>query len=198
MPFPLFVNESIFHLTQGHCVLQTISISSSNTGENLPGNFIAFDSVPDRVGDGSALGVRYRCSRPCQLAVEVVVSTLRETNVVVFRRKWMSGADKVHRIRRLLVRWPPSIFYQRDFFIQGVLEARNATVQARLDHLGEDGTHDGVTLRIEERLAKPTHVCPSWFAQLLWQITRNRTWGSPYEQGQTPSLPQGFWRDCVL
>lgn len=87
MHFLLFVNESIFHFTQGHSVLQTISISSTNTGENLPGNFIAFDSVPDRVGDGSALGVRYLCSRPCRLAVEVVVSTLKETNVVVFRRK---------------------------------------------------------------------------------------------------------------
>lgn len=201
MHFPLFLNESIFHFTQGHCVLQTISISSSNTGENLPGNFIAFDSVPDRVGDGSALCVRYLCSGPCRLAVEVAVSTLRETNVVVFRRKWMSSASQVHRIRWLLVRWPPSILYQRDFFNRRELEARNATVRAQLDHLGEDGTHNGATLRIykelplPERLAKRAHVCLSWSAQVMWQITRDR----PREQGQkTASSPQGFWRGCVL
>lgn len=198
MYFPLFVNESIFHFTQGHCVLQTISISSSNTGENPLGNFIAFDSAPDRVGDGSALRVRYLCSRPCRLVVEVVTSTLRETNVVVFRRKWMSSGSKVHRIRRLLFRWPPSILYQRDFFNHRVLEAWNATVQARLDHLVEDGTHHGVTLRIykeltlTERLAKPAHVCLSWFAQVMWQLTRDGSWRSSYEQGQTPSPPQDF------
>ncbi|XP_075901467.1 protein sel-1 homolog 3 isoform X2 [Nelusetta ayraudi] len=167
-------------ILMGHCVLQTISISSSNTGENLPGNFIAFDSVPDRVGDGSALCVRYLCSGPCRLAVEVAVSTLRETNVVVFRRKWMSSASQVHRIRWLLVRWPPSILYQRDFFNRRELEARNATVRAQLDHLGEDGTHNGATLRIykelplPERLAKRAHVCLSWSAQVMWQITRDR------------------------
>lgn len=204
MHFLLFVNESIFHFTQGHCVLQTISISSSNTGENLPGNFIAFDSAPDRVGDNSALRVRYLCSRPCRLVVEVVVSTLRETNVVVFRRKWMSSASQVHRIRQLLIMWPPSILYQRDFFNHRLLEARNAMVQARLDHLGEDGTHDDVTLRIykeltlSEPLAKPARVCPSWFAQVMWKMTRGGLWGSSYEQGQTPSPPQGFWRDYVL
>lgn len=181
--------------------MQTISISSSNTGENLPGNFIAFDSATDRVGDGSVLRVRYLCSRPCRLAVEVAVSTLRETNVVVFRRKWMSSASQVHRIRRLLVRWPPSILYQRDFFNHVVLEATNATVQARLDHLGKDGTQDDVTLRIHkeltlsERLAKPARVCLSWFAKVMWQITRDGFWVSSMEQGQTSSPPHSFWRD---
>lgn len=200
MHFPLFVNESIFHFTQGHCVLQTISISSSNTGVNLPGNFIVFDSAPDRVGDDSPLRVRYRCSRPCRLAVEVVVSTLRETNAVVFRRKWMSSASQVHRIRRLLVRWPPSIFYQCDVFNHQVPEARNATVQARLDHLVEDGRHDDVTLRIYRKLtlAKPTCVCPSWFAGVMWQITRDGFQGSSYDQGQSPSPSRGSWTDCVL
>lgn len=203
MHFPLFPNESIFHFTQGQCVLQTISISTTNTGENPPGNFIAFDSAPDRVGDGSALCVRYLCSRPCQLAVEVAVSTLRETNVVVFRRKWMSSASQVHRIRRLLVRWPPSILYQRKFFNPEVLEAGSATVRARLDHLGEDGTNDGVTLRIykelplPEPLGQPAHVCLSWSAQVMWQITRDGPRSRPREQGQkTSSPPQGFCRDC--
>lgn len=191
-----FFNESIFHFTQGHCVLPTVSISTSHSGENLPDNFIGFDSAPDRVGDGSALRVRYLCSRPCWLAVEVAVSTLRKRDLVVFRRKWMDGgAVRGYKIRRVVLRWPPSILYQRDFFNRRVLDVTNVTVRAWLDLPAdgrEPGTYHGAMLRISkelslpERLAKPTNVCPSWSAQIMWQIGRYRTHHCPREQGQTP------------
>lgn len=178
-------------------MLQTISISSSQTGENLPDNFIGFDSAPDKVGDGSEVRVRYLCSRPCQLAVEVVVSTLRKIDLVVFRKKWISSVAGVYRIHQVQLRWPPSILYQHNFFNRRVLDAQNVTVRAWLDHLndgGEPGAFHGSMLRIykvlqikplSERPAKPINVCPSWPAQLMWQMTRNRIHHCPHESGQT-------------
>lgn len=176
---------------------QVIPASSSRLGESLPDNFIGFDSAPDEVLDGSVVRVRYRCSGPCQLAVEVAVSTLRETDLVVFRRKWISATPRVYRIHQVRLRLPPSILYRRGFFNRRVLDAQNVTARAWLDHLNdgsEPGTYHGSVLRIykvlqikplSERPSKPPTECPSWSAQLMWQMTRNRIHHCPHESGQT-------------
>ncbi|GAA6217828.1 protein sel-1 homolog 3-like [Lates japonicus] len=174
----------------GECVLQAIS---SKSGESQPDNFIGFDSAPDKVVDGSVVRVRYQCPGPCQLAVEVVVSTLRKTDLVVFRRKWISSTPRAYRIHQVLLRLPPSILYQHDFFNRNVLEPENVTIRAWLDHLKDDseaGTYHGSMLRIHkvlqiiplsERPIKPPTGCPSWSAQLMWQITRSRISQCPHE-----------------
>nr|XP_033477060.1 protein sel-1 homolog 3-like isoform X1 [Epinephelus lanceolatus] len=180
-------------IIMGHCVLPAISTSSSQTGESLPDNFIGFDSAPDKVADGSVVRVRYRCSKPCRLALEVVVSTLRKTDLVVFRRKWISSTTRVYRIHQVLLRLPPSILYQHDFFNRHILDAQNVTVRAWVDHLNygrEPRTYQGSMLRIyktlqteplSERPTKPPTECPSWSAHLRWQMTRNRTHHCPHE-----------------
>ncbi|CAB1439267.1 unnamed protein product [Pleuronectes platessa] len=177
-------------ITMGECVLQAIS---SESDESLPGNFIGFKSAPDKVVDGSVVHVRYRCLRPCQLAVEVVVSTSRKTDLVVFRRKWISGRLGVYRIHQVQLRLPPSILYQADFFNRDALEVDNATVRAWLVHL-KNGTvprrHGDSMFSIykvleitplSERPAKPPTESLSWFARLMWQMTRDRTSPCPHE-----------------
>ena len=197
--FPVWLTQfylCIFSFTQGECVLQAIS---SESGESLPGNFIGFKSAPDKVVDGSVVRVRYRCLRPCQLAVEVVVSTLRKTDLVVFRRKWISGRLGVYRIHQVPLTLPPSILYQSDFFNRNVLEVDNATVRAWLVHL-KNGTeptrHRDSMLSIykmleitplSERPAQPPTESLSWFARLMWQMTRDRTSPCPHESGQNPN-----------
>ncbi|KAG8003474.1 Protein sel-1-like protein 3 [Nibea albiflora] len=163
------------------------------TVERLPGNFIGFDSAPDKVVNGSVVRVRYQCSRPCQLAVEVVVSTLSETDLVVFRRKWISNTVRDYRIHQVLLRLPPSVLYQQDFFNRHVLDAQNLTVRAWLGHRNEGsepGTYHGSVLRIykvlqikplSERPTKPSTACSSWSAQLMWQMSRNRVRYCPHE-----------------
>lgn len=174
-------------------MLQAISTQS---GESLPENFIRFDSAPDKLVDGSVVRVRYQCSRPCQLAVEVAVSILRKTDLVVFRRKWINSIPRVHRIHQVLLRLPPSISYQHDYFNRNVLEAKNATVRAWLNNFkygSKPGTSHGSILRIYkvlwitallERPNKPPTECPSWSALLLWQLMINRIHQCPHESGQ--------------
>lgn len=174
----------------GQSVLQGISTHSDET---LHDNYIGFDSVPDKVVDGSVVRVRYRCSGPCRLAVEVVVSTLRKTDLVVFRRKWISSTPRVYRIHQVLLRLPPSISYQRDFFNRNILDPRNVTVRAWLDCFKNGSllsTYHSSMLRIykvlkimplSERPSKPPAGCPSWSAQLMWQMTSNRIHQCPHE-----------------
>ncbi|XP_075937671.1 protein sel-1 homolog 3 [Anarhichas minor] len=179
-------------IIMGHCELQAASTTSSQAGES-PSDFIGFASAPDKVAYGSVVRVRYRCSGPCQLAVEVVVSTLRETDLAVFRRKWIGSTSGVYRIHQVPLGVPPSILYQHDFFNRRVLRTLNVTVRAWLDHLddgGEPGTYRDSTVRVykelqveplSERPAKPPTECPSWSAQLVWQTTRNRVRQCPHE-----------------
>ncbi|KAK9518893.1 hypothetical protein VZT92_021660 [Zoarces viviparus] len=179
-------------IMMGHCELQAASTASSQAGES-PSDFIGFASAPDKVAHGSVVRVRYRCSGPCQLAVEVVVSTLRETDFAVFRRKWIGSTSGVYRIHQVPLGLPPSVLYQHDFFNRRVLRTLNVTVRAWLDHLddgGEPGTYRDSTVRVykelqveplSERPAKPPTECPSWSAQLVWQTTRNRVRQCPHE-----------------
>lgn len=174
----------------GQCASQVISAHSSETP---PDNFIGFDSVPDKVVDGSVVRVRYRCSGQCQLAVEVVVSTLQKTDLVVFRRKWKSSRLRDYRIHQVLLRLPPSISYQRDFFNRNILDTRNVTVRAWLGSFkngSELSTYHSSMLRIykalqiippSERPSKPPTGCPSWSAQLMWQMTSRRIHQCPHE-----------------
>ncbi|XP_006790304.1 protein sel-1 homolog 3 [Neolamprologus brichardi] len=174
----------------GQCASQVISAHSSETP---PDNFMEFDSVPDKVVDGSVVRVRYRCSGQCQLAVEVVVSTLQKTDLVVFRRKWKSSRLRDYRIHQVLLRLPPSISYQRDFFNRNILDTQNVTVRAWLGSFkngSELSAYHSSMLRIykalqiippSERPSKPPTGCPSWSAQLMWQMTSRRIHQCPHE-----------------
>lgn len=195
--FSLYVHLSVFLFllfTQGQCASQVISAHSSETP---PDNFIGFDTVPDKVVDGSVVRVRYQCSGQCQLAVEVVVSTLQKTDLVVFRRKWKSSRLRDYRIHQVLLRLPPSISYQRDFFNRNILDTQNVTVRGWLGSFkngSELSTYHSSMLRIykalqiippSERPSKPPTGCPSWSAQLMWQMTSHRIHQCPHESGLT-------------
>lgn len=170
----------------GTCAIQTISTQSSDTA---PDNFIGFDSVPDKVADGSVVRVRYQCSRPCQLAVEVVLSTLRKTDLVVFRRKWISNTPREPRIHQVLLRLPPFVSHHQSFIYGGTSEGQNVTLQASLDYLKE-GSDIGTMLRISEvqRVVQLSlwpktapSGCPSWSAQLMWLVSNSRIHQCPHE-----------------
>ncbi|XP_078802801.1 protein sel-1 homolog 3 isoform X1 [Oryzias latipes] len=179
---------------QGLCVFQSISAQS---GETLPDNFIGFDSVPDEVADGSVVCVRFQCSGPCQLTVEVV-STLRKTDLVVFRRKWISSAPQVHRIQPVRLRLPPSISDHHDFLNGNILDNQNVTVCAWLDYLSSEiATQHSSVLKVYKVLqvmplfewpSKPLAGCPSLSAQLAWLMTSNRIPQCPHESDVTDVL----------
>ncbi|XP_029906417.1 protein sel-1 homolog 3 [Myripristis murdjan] len=181
-------------ILMGQCVLQASSTSSSLSGKSPHGNFIWFDSASDKVIDGSAISVKYQCSRPCQLAVEAMISIPQGTEVVVFRRKWISSKPpRVPCTRLVLLRLPRAVKYQRDFFNRHIIEAQNVTIHAWLERL-KDGyerrTYRGSLVRIHKvlrivplsaSLTKPPTQCPSWPAELMWQLTRNKIYQCPHE-----------------
>lgn len=159
----------------------------------MPDSYVRFESLADRVGDGSLVRLRYRCSRPCRLLLEVVVPTLRKTDLVVFRRKWVCSIARVDRVQQGRLRWPQPILYQNSFIRRSFLDARNVTVRAWLAHCNEPRTYQKSLWRICRVLqlkslsphpAKRFGVCLSWPAQLKWNRTRNTILHCPHESGQ--------------
>lgn len=175
--------------TQGLCVLQLI-LGSALSVDSSPHSFIAFDSAPDKVLDASPVVLRYRCSRPCQLGVHVSATTLQETDLVIFRRKWLIGAARGNGTLRVLLRFPPSISHRPSLHNREAVEALNVTLHAWIAH--KDG-HSGVAavskqLQIETlwaRPIKPPTECPSWPSKLMWQINTSRPSRCRRETGQT-------------
>lgn len=196
MFFKTFFEFHILYVsfTQGLFVLQqTISPASAQPGESMPDNYIGFESVPDRVGDGSLVRLRYRCSGPCRLLLEVVVSTLRKTDLVVFKRKWVCSIARVYRVQQVWLRWPQPILHQNSFVRMSILDARNVTVRAWLTHGNVSGGYHKSSWRIcrvrqlkalSQHAAKRFSVCLSWPAQLKRNMTRNTILHCPHESGQ--------------
>ncbi|XP_056893155.1 protein sel-1 homolog 3 isoform X1 [Takifugu flavidus] len=185
-------------IVMGLCVSQqTVSSAWARTGESTPDNYIGFQSVPDRVADGSLVRLRYRCSRPCRLRLEVVVPTLRKTDLVVFRRKWACSIARVYRVQQVRLRWPLPIFHQNNFIRRSILDARSVTFRAWLDHRNESGTYHKSLWRICRVLqlkslarhpAQRSSVCLSWPAQLKWNMTRNTILPCAHESGMVDML----------
>lgn len=135
--------------------------------------------------------VRYQCSRPCQLAVEVVLSTLRKTDLVVFRRKWISSTPRELRIHQVLLRLPLFVSHQHPFIYGSTSDIQNVTLQASLDYL-KKASDIGTMLRISKvqwivqlSLWPKTAPagCPSWSAQLMWLMSNSRIYQCPHESG---------------
>ncbi|GLD65491.1 protein sel-1 homolog 3-like protein [Lates japonicus] len=149
----------------GECVLQAIS---SKSGESQPDNFIGFDSAPDKVVDGSVVRVRYQCPGPCQLAVEVVVSTLRKTDLVVFRRKWISSTPRAYRIHQITRSRISQCPHESD-----IIDVLKFPLASTGEHFGVvrrfqpfiDGALEGIRLHA---VTQPSVTLSVWIYLLKW------------------------------
>ncbi|XP_076014671.1 protein sel-1 homolog 3 isoform X2 [Genypterus blacodes] len=186
-------------LIMAQCVLPTSSVQRGTSSND---DFLRFKSVPDKVAHGSVAHVQYRCSQPCRLDVELVESTLQETEPPVFRRKWSSNkSHQVRRIHQALLRFPPSLVYRRSFFNQHVVQTQNVTLSAWIRYFNDgntSSTHRPSKMKISkvlqitplsERPATPPAECPSWPAELIWHISKHRVYQCPQESDQINLLP---------
>ncbi|KAJ8337661.1 hypothetical protein SKAU_G00366270 [Synaphobranchus kaupii] len=180
----------VLSLAQSGSTYQTTT-TPEHPGEVATEDFVRFGNAPDVVIDGYVLSVLYRCSRPCAVRVEVLASYGLRTGVTVFRRSWTRRKRlSAPRTRPLVLRIPDAIAYRQDYFVRRTVDASDVTLMAWIDHLerpegGEAGLHgDGsyhqapaLAFRILAsvppylRPVKKHNKCPSWGAELRWQLT---------------------------
>lgn len=221
MDLTLLLNPANFHLYLIHldqALCESSShitpTSSSPAGDSsvLHGDSIQFDLVPDIVMNGSVVQVSYQCSRACEVGVEVMVPTQTKTGVAVFRRRWTNHRRlHVPRTHPVKLWFPPGMAYRKDLFMRRTLDVHNVMVRAWLDHLeqgkGDKGhvnrtsTYNGSLVRTfkvlqavlpSERPARLYPGCPSWMADLMWQLTRDRIRQCPHESGLVSINQSGF------
>ncbi|KAK0141735.1 Protein sel-1 3 [Merluccius polli] len=167
------------------CVLSYVA-SSSPAPHGTHGSSVAFISLPGDLADSLVVRLRSRCSEPCLLTLELLVSTPNHGQLLVFQKTW---ADRVQdrpesdRTYRTRLRLPPSLVFRRGFFNRHVIDARSGVLRAWLAGLNdssESGSYHGSTvsatavLRVApptQRPPRPPTGCPSWSAELLWTRT---------------------------
>ncbi|KAG7257067.1 hypothetical protein CRUP_014488, partial [Coryphaenoides rupestris] len=187
------------------CVLQHPASSSSPPApQGVPvtqGCSVAFVSPPGALADSAVVRVRSRCTRPCRLTLELLVSTssssAHEAPLLVFQKSWTTDRRRGDRHRRhpppgsartyrTRLRLPPSLAFRRGFFNRHVIDARSGVLHAWLTGLNDSSTGDSygsyqgsaaraaAELRVvppSQRPARPPTGCPSWSAELLWTRT---------------------------
>ncbi|XP_035270956.1 protein sel-1 homolog 3-like [Anguilla anguilla] len=154
-------------------------------------DFVRFGNAPDVVIDGYVLSVLYRCSRPCVVHVEVLASSALRTGVTIFRKSWTRRKQMdTPRTHPLVLRFPDAVAYRRDYFNRHTVDASDVMLRAWLSHLegpeeGEGGLHGNGSYHQARarafrllgsvppplRPVKKHDKCPSWGAELLWQLT---------------------------
>lgn len=210
MFFYLFISETLC------AFLKVQTKHTSCTTPSLPArsqiwqgdDFVKFEKEPSVVIDGYSLSVRYLCSRPCVVGVEVVAPTEWRTGPLVFQKTWMNQHHFGSLRRRSLpLRFPAAMAYQTDFYVRHSIDAQDVMLRAWLDHLGRtNGSIGGLnayhtslahvfsilrTLPASKRPVKQHRSCLSWGPELLWKLNHNRLNWCPHESGQ--DLHSGWW-----
>ncbi len=192
-------NLSYWRLKCGSVSLK-VWCESPDADRTYQGDFVRFGNVLDRVMDKCNTQVQYNCSAACRIGVEIVISTPRRTEVIVYRRTWTNHKRfGKPRSRRVHLVFPPAVLYRRDFFVRRPLETCNVVLRAWMVHLFEKEIGDNHdkgydqslartsmsfrTLPLSERPAYPQTRSVSWGAWLMWQLTKDIVKKCPHESG---------------
>ncbi|KAM9330374.1 protein sel-1 homolog 3 [Gastrophryne carolinensis] len=153
-------------------------------------DYVAFEDLPKHLSSAN-ISVRYLCSRPCRLYVDLVASSEFRTGVSVFKKSWKSEKP-LHQphSRSVNLVLPSSVVYRRDHILTHTIDVYYAVLRAWVVHM-EDVQRD---LRHNESIyyaaAKafsvlnihPPHqrpyrnhqICPSWYLE-LWLKREERS-----------------------
>ncbi|CAL8252132.1 unnamed protein product [Merluccius merluccius] len=133
------------------CVLSYTALSSP-APHGTHGSSVAFISLPCDLADSLVVRLRSRCSEPCLLTLELLVSTPNHGQLLVFQKTWTDRvqdrpeSDRTYRTR---LRLPPSLVFRRGFFNRHVIDARSGVLRAWLAGLNdssESGSYHGSTV----------------------------------------------------
>ncbi|XP_066576090.1 protein sel-1 homolog 3 isoform X2 [Amia ocellicauda] len=196
-------------LVQLPVVCQDSSHTSSfapHPGES-PGNgdFIEFDYDPDVVIDNYSLLVRYLCSRPCAVLVDVVASSELRTGVVIYKRRWRNEKLlNTRRSRTVLLKFPSIIAYREDFFIRHSIDIHGVMLRAWIVHIQGYNESSGIAQSYHQAVAKAFQVlnailpiqrplknhrkCLRWDVEQTWQFTKNKIPQCPRESDTVDML----------
>uniref|UniRef100_A0A6I8QC19 Sel-1 suppressor of lin-12-like 3 n=1 Tax=Xenopus tropicalis TaxID=8364 RepID=A0A6I8QC19_XENTR len=98
-------------------------------------DFIELLNLP-RNTSNSAITVRYICSRPCWIHVDIVASSEFRTGVSVFKKRWRNEKyDYQTRTRTVNLKFPSTMIYKNDYFLRNSVDVYFAAVRAWLVHI---------------------------------------------------------------
>lgn len=93
--------------------------------------FIEFTDKPDVVSNDSELSVKYLCSKPCVINIEVLVSSEFRVGVPVYKKKWRSEKQfHIHRTVRVPIKFPSRLVYRDDCLLKHSTSVHSVILRA--------------------------------------------------------------------
>ncbi|XP_075050856.1 protein sel-1 homolog 3 [Mixophyes fleayi] len=142
-------------------------------------DYVAFENLPKTL-DNSNISVKYLCSRPCTVHVDIVASSEFRTGVLVFKKRW-KNEKHLHQlgIRSVKLKFPSSMVYRDDHIIKHSIDMSYAAVRAWVvhnDQVEPESRHNETmfyavskTFAVldinppHQRPYKDHQICASWF-----------------------------------
>ncbi|KAJ8277146.1 hypothetical protein GJAV_G00071950 [Gymnothorax javanicus] len=173
-------------------VLSLAQVSSTsrtrlkNTARHDRADLVKFENAPDEVIHGYNLSVLYQCSHASVVHVEVLAY-----GKAIFRTGWTCQTPMAEpRTHSALLRFPDALLYKPDYFIRHPLDTSEVMLRAWIEPLetpeGDEAPLHGKglyhrapastsrllpTVPPSQRPFKKHNKCPSWGAELVWQLT---------------------------
>ncbi|OCT99406.1 protein sel-1 homolog 3-like [Xenopus laevis] len=116
------------------CTKETSSVTKLQDQQVNQEDLIELLNLP-RNTSNSAITVRYICSRPCRVHVDVVASSEFRTGVSVFKKRWTDETySHQPRTRTVNLKFPSIMIYRNDYFLRNSVDVYYAEVRAWLVH----------------------------------------------------------------
>ncbi|OCT96759.1 protein sel-1 homolog 3 [Xenopus laevis] len=111
---------------------ETSSVTKLQDQHLSQGDLIELLNLP-RDTSNSVITVRYICSRPCRVHVDVVASSEFWTGVSVFKKRWTNEQySHQPRTRTVKLKFPSIMIYRNDYFLRNSVNVYYAAVRAWL------------------------------------------------------------------
>lgn len=159
-------------------------------------DYVTFENVPKTLANAN-ISVKYLCTRPCTVHMDVVASSEFRTGIVVFKKSW-KNEKHVHELRsRLVDLMLPSVMVYRSDDMQHSTDVYYTALRAWVvhnDHIPRDYTHNETifyaaakTFKVMEtspphqRPYKDHQICKSWYSEHRWRRKEKSISACPFE-----------------
>ncbi|CAI9618440.1 unnamed protein product, partial [Staurois parvus] len=126
-------------------------------------DYVTFENFPKTLANAN-ISVKYLCTRPCTVHMDVVASSEFRTGIVVFKKSW-NNEKHVHELRSRLVSLmlPSAMVYRSDGIMQHSIDMYYAALRAWVvhsDHLQRDSRHNETLFYAAAKTFKVINISP--------------------------------------
>ncbi|XP_028658000.1 protein sel-1 homolog 3 [Erpetoichthys calabaricus] len=181
VPYPVFCISSV----------HTTHVTERRDQNFNKEDFIQFENSPENVIDNYNLTVKYLCSQPCVIGVEVIASSELRTGKYIYVRLWQNEKHlSLRRSLEVMLKFPRIIIYRADFFNRHSIIAHNVMLRAWIVRKHTFNHSSSYRAAYENAVARTYSIlntlppfqrpsgeqkgCLGWYTEWQWRLKENK------------------------